>query len=292
MNLTQLILLVLKISIALSVLAVALKATPDDATFLLRHPRQLGAAFFSMNVLMPLFALFVALNFSLNPAVKIALVALSVSPVPPFLPAKALKAGGRENYAIGLLTSMALLAIVVVPVAMKLFERVSGVPLEMPALAVTRLVVSTILAPLLIGICLHAAAPRFAESAAKPTSLVATVLLVLSLIPVLFASSRAMFSLIGNGTILTLAAFAIVGLIVGHLLGGPESESRSVLSLATASRHPGIAAAIAHTNFPNQKLAVPAIALYLIIAAILSALASTRSKSVRRASVAARQSVR
>jgi hypothetical protein len=37
-----------------------------------------------------------------------------------------------------------------------------------------------------------------------------------------------------------------------------------------------MAAAIAHFNFPDEKLALPAIALYLIVSAILSGLASRR----------------
>ena len=283
MSLIAVILLGLKISIALSVLALGLKETLSDATFLLRRPQQLGRIFLSMNVLMPLFALLMVARFPLHPAVKIALVALSVSPVPPIFPRKALKAGGTENYTVGLLAAAALLAIVIVPIAMKIVERIEGVPLQMPAGAVATLVFQTILAPLLIGIGLRVVTPSFAERAAKPIGIFASVLLILCVVPVLFGSTRAMLSLIGNGTILALAAFALVGLIIGYLLGGPELENRRVLSLATATRHPGLAAAIAHTNFPGQKLAMPAIALYLIVSGIVSAFASTRGTRVGKA---------
>ena len=42
--------------------------------------------------------------------------------------------------------------------------------------------------------------------------------------------------------------------------------------LGASFADPGIAAAISHANFPNQNLAVPAIVLYLIVSAIVSAL--------------------
>jgi BASS family bile acid:Na+ symporter len=84
--------------------------------------------------------------------------------------------------------------------------------------------------------------------------------------------ARTVFSLIGDGTVVSLASFALVGLIVGHLLGGPEPDNRPVLALATASRHPAVALAIAHANFPEQKLAGPAVFLYVILSGILSAL--------------------
>jgi BASS family bile acid:Na+ symporter len=95
-------------------------------------------------------------------------------------------------------------------------------------------------------------------------------LLIISMLPVLFTQGSAALSLIGNGTLLTIAIFITVGLIAGRMLGGPNASDRTVLSLSTASRHPGIAMAIAGTNFPNQTLVLPAILLYLIVNALLS----------------------
>jgi len=43
-----------------------------------------------------------------------------------------------------------------------------------------------------------------------------------------------------------------------------------VLALCTASRHPGIAIAIAAANFPDQKRVPAAVLLYLIVNGILS----------------------
>jgi BASS family bile acid:Na+ symporter len=75
----------------------------------------------------------------------------------------------------------------------------------------------------------------------------------------------------GNGMLLAFAAFVATGLLVGHLLGGPEPENRVVLALATASRHPGIAIALAQSAFPAQKLVVPAVLAYLLVSAVVSA---------------------
>jgi BASS family bile acid:Na+ symporter len=104
-------------------------------------------------------------------------------------------------------------------------------------------------------------AQAVADRAAKPIATVASVLLILSALPVLIGMARTVFSLITDGRVLSLSAFALVGLIIGHLLGGPEPENRPVLALATASRHPAVALAIAHANFPNQKLSAAAVFL-------------------------------
>src|SRR5258707_528657 len=127
MLMTDVILLVLKASIVLSVFAIGLKATFADATSLFRRPGHLLRAFVSMNVLMPLTALAVGAPFDLHPAVKIALVVIAVSPTPPILPKKALKAGGTEAYTVGLLVAVAVLSVVVIPLSMKVLEAITGV---------------------------------------------------------------------------------------------------------------------------------------------------------------------
>lgn len=271
MNMVAVILLTLKASIILSVFAIGLKATFADAVFLFRRPNYLIRALLSMNVLMPLVALAIGTAFDLHPAVKIALVAISVSPIPPILPNKAMKAGGKEDYTIGLLVAISALSIFVIPITMEIFARITGVSLTMQPRSVSIVVLTTILLPLLVGIVIGNIAPTPVDRAAKPIGILASVLLILSALPLLIGSARTVFSLVGDGTVLSLAGFALVGLIIGHLLGGPELDNRSVLALATASRHPAVAVAIAHTNFPEQKLAGAAVLWYLILSGIVSA---------------------
>jgi BASS family bile acid:Na+ symporter len=276
MDLKLLIVLVLKLSISLIVFSLGLNATLADALTVLRRPRELGRAFLSMNVLMPALALAMALTFNLRPAVKIVLVALSVAPVPPMLPRKALKEGGRKDYTIGLLVAMALLAIVVIPVTMKIFQAIAGIRLREPVSSVSWLVLTRILLPLSAGIALRSLAPGLTKRLVRPVGILATVLLILSVVTVLFVSARQILSLIGDGTMIAFSMFVVAGLAIGYWLGGPDSGDRRVLSLATSSRHPGLALAIAHANFPNQKLAMSAMALYLIINGVLLALLSAK----------------
>src|SRR5262245_990881 len=98
MNVTALILLALKASVFLNVFALGLDARPQDMVYLFRNPGRLARSLLSMFVVMPLFAVMLASAFDLHPAVKIALVALAVAPIPPLLPKKLMKAGGRSSY--------------------------------------------------------------------------------------------------------------------------------------------------------------------------------------------------
>jgi bile acid:Na+ symporter, BASS family len=270
----DLILLVLKISIAASVLAVGLKASFTDASSIFRRPSELARALFSMNVLMPLLAVVVVLIFNLDPAVKIALVVFSVSPVAAFFPERARRAGGKEAYSVGLMVATALLSIVVIPIALEIFEDVFHLPLHTPTRPIVALIFVTILVPLILGITVRAKAPAFAERAAKRLSRIALIFVLLGVLPILFRSTPAILSLIGNGTLLSMVGFVIVGYTFGYVLERPRPENRPILALANVARHPAIAAVVAHANFPQLKSVLPSVFLYVFVNAVITAIAA------------------
>ena len=270
MSLQTLILFVLKASILLNVFAIGLKAGVHDATYMFRRPGKLAKALLAMNILMPLFAVAFVLAFHLKHAVEVALVALAVSPVPPILPRKLRKAGATESDTIGLLVAVGILAIVFVPAAMEILERVFHVPLRMTFASVAALVFITIILPLALGIAVHTLAPVAADRLVNPIAKIASIALLLSAVVILFSGAPAIWELVGNGTLVAIAAFVLVGLLIGHFVGGPKPENRTGLALATASRHPGIAIALAVANFPEEKLAISAVLLYLLVNILVS----------------------
>jgi BASS family bile acid:Na+ symporter len=269
MDAKQIILLALQASIFLTVFSFGLEARFSDILSIVRRPGMLARALLAMFVIMPLVAVLMVSSFDLRPPVKVVLVALSVSPIPPLFPRQASMAGGRRAFTLGLLDTAALLSIVVVPLALVVLKRYFNLPLAMPFSAVAGLALKTVLLPMLAGMVFHAVAPAVAERIAKPISTIATVLLAAGSLVILFVTARGMWTLIGNGTILAMAAFAALGLLTGHLLGGPDPHERSVLALSTAVRHPGIALALATANFPNQLLQLPGVLLYVLVGAMV-----------------------
>ena len=268
MPLAAILLYTIKISIVVTVIGLGLNATGREAISLFRDPARLFWSLVAMMLIMPLFAILVARTFDLDPPVKIALIALSVSPVPPIWPRRSLQSGGAEGFTIGLLVATAVLSVGIIPIAIEIVQDVFGIPLSTSSFAVAKLAFVTVLAPLFAGVAIRRLWPRFARRAARPVLNVGFVVLILSLLPLLFKSWSAMSSLIGNGTLLTMIGFVGVGLGAGHVLGGPPAEDRLVLALACASRHPAIALAIATANFPNEKLEIPAIMLYLLVSVV------------------------
>ena len=56
---------------------------------------------------------------------------------------------------------------------------------------------------------------------------------------------------------------------LGHTLGGPIADNRTALALATGTRHPGVAMAIASATFPEEKAVVAVVILHLLVSAIV-----------------------
>ena len=163
-----------------------------------------------------------------------------------------------------------MLAIVTVPVGVWLFAGAFDRTADIAPLVIARIVLGTVLAPLAAGIALRAWLPAVAEKIARPAGIVGMLLLVVGVLLLVYASWGAIRAVFGNGTVTIVAAMAAIGLVVGHLLGGPEPDNRTVLALSTAARHPAIALAAAVAGGAETKPELAAILLYLIVAAIVS----------------------
>ncbi len=269
MDLSALIRAGIVVSLALLVMALGMRSAPGDLTYLFGRPRLLIRSLLAMGVLVPLFALLLSALFDLHPAVKIALVSLALSPVPPFLPDKQLKLGNDRGYVYGLFVGAALCSVVTIPASTALLVGHLGVEEHIGAGKVLSLVLITLLFPLLAGVIVRRLWPGAAHWSAA-LSRAATVLLVVAILPVLFAEWRAIVELLGNGTVLAFALLAVAGVLIGHFLGGPDPEDRSVLALACASRHPAVALAVASSSFPNERLVPAAVLLALLVGALAS----------------------
>lgn len=260
----------IQLSVALSMFCVALEATPRCLRWLLDRPRQLARALVAMFGIMPVLAVALAAGLNLRHGLELALVTVALSPVPPVLPKKQLAAGGTSSYAVALVVVTAVFSIVFIPVAVHVIGWALGRSLDVPMGALVRIVATSLLLPLAAGVAIRAAAPGWAERIAPKLAVASGALLLVALVPMLFAARHAMWAQIGDHTLIAIAVFVAAGLASGHMLGGPEDGDRTVLALATATRHPAVALAIAQAAAPDESTAPAAMILYILAGAILS----------------------
>jgi bile acid:Na+ symporter, BASS family len=270
MTFADAITLFLKASLFLVVFSLGLRATFTDIAYLASRPMLLVKSILSMNIIMLGFSLAAASVFPLPLPLQIALLGLAMAPVPPILTWKQKQAAGTSSYAISLCVTASFLAILLVPLAIALADAVFEEDYRMPSIRVVPIVLISVIVPLVLGMLVERFAPAIAARAARPVAIAGTVLLILAALPVLFVTLPEVWVLVGRGLLLFLALFTAFGLLVGHLMGGPHAHDRVVLALATGTRHPGVAMAIAAYNFPDEKAAVAVVLLHVFIGALVA----------------------
>ena len=269
-SILEILILGVMISVFITVLSLGMRASLNDVLCLFRRPGLLMRALLSMFVIMPVVAILMVKSFDLDPVIKVALVVLSVSPIPPLFPKKAFKSGGEASFTFGLLAAISLLSIIAIPLVFVLFNAVFIREAKFSESWIVQTILVKILLPLVIGMALRQFAPAWSERYGHIVEKAGGILLLASFLPVLILILPTIWSLIGVPTMLAIVLFALVGAASGYFLGGPDPNERLVLAMATATRHPGIAITLAITNAGEtpKKLLVAAVILYLIVSAI------------------------
>ena len=268
MTMQHILALTLQASIALTVLGLGLTESWRDASCLFRQPRLLLRSILSMSIVMPLVAVAMAKLFTLPIEIGVALVALSIAPVPPVLFKRELGGGGRRAYVVGLLVAMGLLSIVLVPLSVALLNAVFSTSALVLPTVVAKIILTSVLAPLAVGLLIRQWFPA-AERVSAHIIALGTVLLLAAAGVVLWSLWPVTRTFLGNGLVLILVVFALLGLCVGHLLGGPVPGDRTTLAMATSARHPAVAVAIASGTQASKQSVLAVILLYVIVAAIV-----------------------
>jgi BASS family bile acid:Na+ symporter len=218
----EIVKLALQVSIMLTVFGFGLRATVQDALYLVRHPRMLVISLVSMLIVMPFIALALVLVFDPPQLARVALVALALSPVPPILLTRQRKAGGQASYGLGLTAAVSILSIVLVPALVAFLGQLMGRPFELGPAAVAGQVVVAVVLPLAAGMLVRAVLPRAADRLKKPAALVANVVLLAAVVVVLVAAFPRLAQIFTVGTVAAIIVLTVLGLAFGHLLAGPD----------------------------------------------------------------------
>ena len=262
--------LILGASLFTLVLAVGLDSEPGDLVSVLRSPGRLFKAILAVNVAVPLAAIVLLKLIPIGLPAAAAVLLMSVSPAPPLVPGKQLKVGGERSYAYGLYAAMILLSVVVVPLSLMVLERIYGVELALPPLAIAQSVATTAVLPLLLGVAARRLIPGLPSWLSARLRTIAMLMLVLAAIPLLVRAWGVFAPMMGDGTVIVMLLVVAAALAAGHLLGGPDPNDRAVLAVTAATRHPGIAVLIAKSVEIDPR--IPAAVLGFMIIGIFAGL--------------------
>jgi BASS family bile acid:Na+ symporter len=125
----------------------------------------------------------------------------------------------------------------------------------------------SILLPVAIGLILNRAAPAISERAAAYLLPAGGIVLIVAGGTILALNWDIVLHVQAAG-LLALLTLMLAALAVGHLLGGPSPDDRTVLAVACTTRHIGVATLVA-TAFPGVRT-LALVAAYILCSAGVS----------------------
>ena len=269
MSAMQLMMLAINASMFLIVFKLGVDTTFAGVTYLFRRPALLLRSILAMTLVMPVLVILACLAFRPSQTIAVALIGLR---------SRRCRRSCRTSSSVRAVRRATCSASSSRPRSRhraraavdRIIDHAFGRDAEIPASKVAAIMLMTVLAPLVAGVATRRFAPAFAERIERPVSIVGNLLLIAAVIPLLIVVTPLFWPLIGSGVIAALVAFTLIGVAVGHAFGGPDADRRAVLALATGSRHPGIALAIASINFPARTDVIAVVIYHLLIGALVA----------------------
>ncbi len=243
-----------------------LAIVPSKFRWVKERPGLMLKGLFSVLVAVPALAWFVVRALDLSRPAQIGIVLMAISPGAPVALRRSLGAGGHESFAPALQIGVAALAVMSMPLLIAAFNEYYGGQATIAPEQLARQVFIAQLLPLSLGMLvrrLFAAQAAWLEPKLRHVgSVLLVVLLVLALINIWQV-------VVGAGMRVTLAIVitTILALAVGHLMGGPEPETRTATAISSAARNPGLALLVATLNAASPAITATVLA-YLMIAAV------------------------
>jgi len=266
---------IIKTCLPLSLMAVmftqGLALKPGELLAIFKdRPLVMLRSIFVVLVLVPIAALAIILLFKPSPATGVGLAILAASPAAPFQLRNIYKKGGSLVYLGALHLSLALLAIITVPVVLDLLSKALGFHAEVSVFQVGKTVAETLLLPVAVGIVCGAVFPKVADRIDPTLGKIAEIGLYVMVILVLIKTSSLLLKMdVWSYVVMTI--FIIVNFGLGHVLGPRDAQERTTLAMESGARNFGLALNIGVLNFSSER-ALPVLIPYIILFAIISTL--------------------
>lgn len=243
-----------------SMLSMGLSLTVQQILVPLRNYRLIVFALLANFVLMPLAAFGIARLLRLDEPLGIALFLLGTASGAPFLPLLARISKGNLAFSVGLMVLLMVVTVGYMPLVLPLMlEGVSVDPLK-----IGRSLVFLMMLPLAIGLLVKARVSVLAAKVQPSLGRLSIISLVLLIALLLITNMRNVLSLYGTRGVLASILFIAAGCGFGWVLGGPQSDTRGVMSLGTAQRNIAAALVVGGQNFSDPRVIVMVVVVAIV----------------------------
>lgn len=241
--------------------------TPGRFLAHLRSPVLLLRGLLCVLVIVPAAGFAAGFAFGLGPSEQVGVALMAIAPGAPLALRRALGSGGDAGFSPTLQITVALLAILAMPVWVFIGNWLLGTHGFVNVADVARQVIVAQLLPLGIGALMAAFAPSRAVRIGALLGKTGAVLLIGMVLGQVLDLHRLILAA-RPWTIAAAAATTLTALAAGHLLGGPAPETRHAVAIAGSLRNAGLALLVAAANDAKPAVQV-AIITYLLTAFVI-----------------------
>jgi len=246
---------------------IGLAIVPGEFRWVWQRPGLMAKALFSILIAVPVLALVIARALGLPHPAEVGIVLMAISPGAPVALRRSLDAGGHRSFAPALQITIAVLAVVSMPLSIAALDELYGAAATVAPWHLAKQVFTVQLLPIGLGmLARRLIGPARAERLAPRLARAGTALLVAVVLLVLVDEWG---SLVGAGPRVALAIVlvTVASLAVGDRLGGPDAATRTATAICSAARNGGLALLVATLN--DAPLAIKATVLaYVVISAL------------------------
>lgn len=269
--------LFVQITIFSLMLATGINLSWEKMLSLWRQPALLFRALFAVVVLVPSVVIVLLKLFYLPPDVMIGLALLAASVGAPLTTKRSQMAGARFRYSASLQLTLGLLTVVITPLILTIFAILFyGIPDRINILEVAKQVTMVQFLPVTIGLLLQTFRTKYAERLAHPLTVISNSLFWVLIVVASIIGLPLLLKVCGL-PLIVIAILVVLSLAIGHFLGGPDDDKRSILAIACIARNVGLALFIAVLNNVQEKV-FPTLIAYLMIGSCLGVLYSIWNK--------------
>ena len=228
-------LILFNVFVVLVMFSIGLRVRGSDLLDVMRDRNILIRTLVANCVLIPAIGLLLVSIFPLPHDAMIGLLLLAAIPGTPIAMQFTSKVQTRLAFAAGMTAVLALVSIVMTPLAVEIFPQAAR-DNQRPLLSLLSVIFAYIALPLCAGLWVGRRAPGIAPKLVLPLVIVATVAFSYAMWETRVTRREALLAIAGHGTILSLALLFLSSMLIGWMIG-KDADTRRVLATSTSMRN-------------------------------------------------------
>jgi len=251
--------------VAVVMFSIGLRVSGGELLGILRNRALFMRTLLANCVLIPAIGFLLVRLFPLTPDASIGILLLAAIPGTPIALQFTRRAKTRLAFAAAMIFVLSLVSIAMIPLAIKVMPQTAQRN-QQPLLLLVAHIALYIALPLCAGLWASRRAPKIAPRLVLPLGILASVVFVFLMWETRLVRREAFNAIRGRGTILALLLLLFLSMLIGWMIGGPDSESRRVLATSTGMRSVIVVLYVARYCFPGTNVyMVPIVYLSLMV---------------------------